>query len=154
MTQPLPLPLLRLTRARGSQGLAWGMLPLHTSSLCACTYHLFYNAESLAALVTLQAGLTFVGNCTLFAAAARIAGSDASDAQVRSGSAEGGDASFLAVSIVFSLASGAAVKWGSLLVDPLFEPSLPLALAIIFGGTALTGAALAQRSTTGEASAR
>ena len=126
------------------------MLPLHASSLCACTYHLFYNAESLAALVSLQAGLTLFGNCTLFAAAARIAGSGAADAaeppQSQSGGAVGSDASFLAGSLIFSVASGAAVKYGSLLLDPLFHPSMPLALAIIGGGTTLTGAALVYRS--------
>jgi hypothetical protein len=29
------------------KGLAWGMLPLHASSLCAVTYHLFYNPPQL-----------------------------------------------------------------------------------------------------------
>lgn len=27
------------------RGVTWGMLPLHTSGIVACTYHLFYNAE-------------------------------------------------------------------------------------------------------------
>jgi Protein of unknown function (DUF2499)/Protein of unknown function (DUF3593) len=54
------------------KGLTWGMLPLHTSGICACTYHLFYNAPSLNLLVTLQAGLTCLGNATMAFAAYRI----------------------------------------------------------------------------------
>ena len=54
-------------------GVAWGMLPSHASGVCACTYHLFYNQAALAWLVTAQAGLTFLGNCTLCVAAFRLA---------------------------------------------------------------------------------
>ncbi len=131
------------------KGLSWGMLPLHASSLCACTYHLFYNSPSLSSLVTLQAGLTCFGNCTLAAAALRLASryGDAPAAQLPRCSAPGdNDAAFLAKTLVGSLAGGAAVKYASLLSDLPFEPSLPLALAIILSGTAATGAALAARS--------
>jgi hypothetical protein len=54
-------------------GVAWGMLPSHASGVCACTYHLFYNQAALAWLVTAQAGLTALGNTTLFIAALRLA---------------------------------------------------------------------------------
>ena len=54
-------------------GVAWGMLPSHASGVCACTYHLFYNQAALSWLVTAQAGLTFLGNTTLFIAALRLA---------------------------------------------------------------------------------
>mmetsp|Transcript_239 Transcript_239/g.652 ORF Transcript_239/g.652 Transcript_239/m.652 type:complete len:515 (-) Transcript_239:22-1566(-) len=54
-------------------GVAWGMLPSHASGVCACTYHLFYNQAALAWLVTAQAGLTLLGNTTLFIAALRLA---------------------------------------------------------------------------------
>jgi hypothetical protein len=54
------------------KGLTWGMLPLHSSGICACTYHLFYNAPSLNLLVTLQAALTCLGNTTMAFAAYRI----------------------------------------------------------------------------------
>ena len=54
-------------------GIAWGMLPSHASGVCACTYHLFYNQAALSWLVTAQAGLTFLGNTTLFIAALRLA---------------------------------------------------------------------------------
>ena len=55
------------------KGLTWGMLPLHTSGICACTYHVFYNAPSLAFLVPLQAALTCIGNTTAAYAAYRLA---------------------------------------------------------------------------------
>ncbi|CAM6084999.1 unnamed protein product [Calypogeia fissa] len=54
------------------KGLTWGMVPLLGGAMCACTWHFFYNAESLEVLVVLQAFLTVVGNCTLWAAAYRI----------------------------------------------------------------------------------
>lgn len=54
------------------KGLTWGMLPLHTSGICACTYHFFYNSPSMEWMVALQAGLTTFGNFTLWWAAYRI----------------------------------------------------------------------------------
>ena len=32
------------------KGLTWGMLPFHSSVLCACTYHVFYNAPPVLLL--------------------------------------------------------------------------------------------------------
>lgn len=55
------------------KGLTWGMLPLHASGICACTYHIFYNASSLQYLVESQAFLTLLGNLTCAIAAYRIA---------------------------------------------------------------------------------
>ena len=49
------------------------MLPLHASGVAACTYHFFYNNPDLAFLVTLQAGLTALGNTTVAIAAFRLA---------------------------------------------------------------------------------
>ncbi|GMH28891.1 hypothetical protein Nepgr_030734 [Nepenthes gracilis] len=54
------------------KGLSWGMVPLLGGALCACTWHFFYNSESLEALVTLQAALTVIGNATMCIAAYRI----------------------------------------------------------------------------------
>lgn len=129
------------------QGMSWGMLPLHASSLCAVTYHLFYNAPELSPLVTLQAGLTCFGNCTLAAAAIRLASKygDEPAAVVSSPSADA-DSAFLAKGLVTSVAVGAAVKYASLLSDVPFTPSLPLALAIIGAGVAATTMSFAQRS--------
>ncbi|CAI0476709.1 unnamed protein product [Linum tenue] len=54
------------------KGLSWGMVPLLGGALCACTWHFFYNAESLEVLVALQAALTVIGNATMAIAAFRI----------------------------------------------------------------------------------
>lgn len=56
------------------KGLTWGLLPLHSSGITACTYHLFYN--QIPALVPLQALLTCFGNTTAAYAAWRIARSN------------------------------------------------------------------------------
>eukprot|EP00814_Leptocylindrus_danicus_P004678 CAMPEP_0116011700 /NCGR_PEP_ID=MMETSP0321-20121206/4711_1 /TAXON_ID=163516 /ORGANISM="Leptocylindrus danicus var. danicus, Strain B650" /LENGTH=268 /DNA_ID=CAMNT_0003480957 /DNA_START=170 /DNA_END=976 /DNA_ORIENTATION=- len=50
-----------------------GMLPLHASGIAACSYHFFYNPSNLQGLVSLQAGLTLLGNLTVAIAAYRIA---------------------------------------------------------------------------------
>jgi hypothetical protein len=55
------------------KGVTWGMLPLHTSGIIACTYHLFYNADALSWCVVLQAGMTCLGNITLALACLRLA---------------------------------------------------------------------------------
>ena len=55
------------------KGVTWGMLPLHTSGIVACTYHLFYNAPAISWCVALQAGMTCVGNTTLAIACLRLA---------------------------------------------------------------------------------
>ena len=49
------------------------MLPLHTSGIVACTYHLFYNAPAIGWCVALQAGMTCLGNTTLALACLRLA---------------------------------------------------------------------------------
>ncbi|KAL1201661.1 hypothetical protein V5N11_006204 [Cardamine amara subsp. amara] len=54
------------------KGLSWGMVPLLGGALCACTWHFFYNDESLEVLVALQAALTVIGNITICIAAYRI----------------------------------------------------------------------------------
>ncbi|KNA12270.1 hypothetical protein SOVF_127420 [Spinacia oleracea] len=54
------------------KGLSWGMIPLLGGAMCACTWHFFYNAESLELLVALQAALTVSGNATICIAAYRI----------------------------------------------------------------------------------
>jgi len=54
---------------RAWQGLALAMLPALVSAMCACTWHFFDNIESLEWLVTVQASMTVLGNCTLCLAA-------------------------------------------------------------------------------------
>lgn len=58
-----------VTEDRRWWGLACAMLPALVSAMCACTWHFFDNAESFSWLVTLQASMTVVGNCTLCMAA-------------------------------------------------------------------------------------
>ncbi|CAN8062454.1 unnamed protein product [Agarophyton chilense] len=135
------------------KGLTWGMLPLHTSGICACTYHFFYNAPSLNILVLLQAGLTVLGNSTMALAAYRIArvGSGATvnestQEKVKEPSLLGFEdlASLPDSNILFtfklfvlSAAGSAVVKWGSLYFDAPFNAPLTLALGIIFVPTGL-----------------
>ncbi|OAY85033.1 Ycf49-like protein [Ananas comosus] len=54
------------------KGLSWGMVPLLGGALCACTWHFFYNSESLEVLVAIQGALTVIGNMTMCIAAFRI----------------------------------------------------------------------------------
>lgn len=56
------------------KGLTWALIPLHSSGITACTYHLFYNR--IPFLVPLQAFLTCVGNITAAYAGFRIAKSN------------------------------------------------------------------------------
>jgi hypothetical protein len=51
------------------KSLAWAMVPVLISAMCACTWHFFDNLPSLEWLVTVQAAFTVVGNCTLMTAA-------------------------------------------------------------------------------------
>lgn len=58
-----------VTGNKAWRALAWGMLPALISAMCACTWHFFDNPAHLDWLVTLQAAMTLVGNCTLMAGA-------------------------------------------------------------------------------------
>ena len=58
-----------VTKNRAWRVLSWAMLPALVSAMCACTWHFFDNSDSLAWLVTVQASMTVVGNCTQCAAA-------------------------------------------------------------------------------------
>merc|ERR1719324_1280158 len=53
------------------KGLTWGMLPSSASSVCALTFHVFYNR--IPWILTAEAFFTFLGNATLGIAAFRIA---------------------------------------------------------------------------------
>lgn len=50
------------------RSLSFAMLPALVSAMCACTWHFFDNPKSLDWLVTLQAAMTAIGNCTLLIA--------------------------------------------------------------------------------------
>lgn len=148
------------------KGLTWGMLPLHASGVCACTYHFFYNAPELQFLVTSQAGLTLLGNITCMLAAFRIARSNgwtlkslnpfpASATSPEGLVAEGIAAMPLVVDpakarvtasnevlaaqlAALTLASSYLVKYGELGLDLPFAPNALAAGAMITGIPALT----------------
>ncbi|PSB01123.1 DUF2499 domain-containing protein [Merismopedia glauca] len=58
-----------VTSNKSWRALSLGMLPALIGAMCACTWHFFENTLSLEWLVTLQASMTVLGNCTLFLAA-------------------------------------------------------------------------------------
>lgn len=152
------------------KGLTWGMLPLHASGICACTYHFFYNPSSLQFLVTMQAGLTLLGNLTCAIAAFRIAQSNGwnldeinplpkSSTNPRGLVADGIAAmpltlrepeetnQVLAAKVVgLTLFLSYLVKYGELGLDLPFEPNAAVALAMVSGIPAVTAFQYYQRS--------
>ncbi|GKZ01204.1 hypothetical protein MPSEU_001071800 [Mayamaea pseudoterrestris] len=147
------------------KGLTWGMLPLHASGVCACTYHFFYNVPELQFLVSSQAGLTFLGNLTCMIAAFRIARSNGwtlanlnplpqSSTSPEGLVAEGiaampliVDAKSKAVEsnqalaaklVAATLATSYLVKYGELGLDLPFTPNPLVATAMIVGIPAMT----------------
>ena len=149
------------------KGMTYGMLPLHASGICACTYHFFYNPSSLQFLVSMQAGFTLLGNITCAIAAFRIAranGWTLSEANpfrgednpnVLAADSIAGEALVLrepesnlvligkvAASTVFL---SYAVKYGSLGIDLPFEPNALVGLATVLGIPALTAYSFYQR---------
>ncbi|KAJ8443805.1 hypothetical protein Cgig2_017286 [Carnegiea gigantea] len=62
----------RRRRERKEKKWEQGQVPALGGAMCACTWHFFYNAESLEVLVALQAALTVFGNATMCIAAFRI----------------------------------------------------------------------------------
>uniref|UniRef100_A0A7S0QUT8 Uncharacterized protein n=1 Tax=Pyramimonas obovata TaxID=1411642 RepID=A0A7S0QUT8_9CHLO len=129
------------------KGLTWAMVPSLASGLSACTFHLFYNPSELTPLVTLQSGLTLLGNTTLCLAALRISQASASPAlepplPAAAAPAEAeadsdSDAAFVLKLLLLSAGGGALVKAGSVAAGlPDAQPSLALAAAIILTATA------------------
>lgn len=146
------------------KGLTWGMLPLHASGICACTYHFFYNPSMLQFLVSMQAGFTLLGNITCAIAAYRIARSngwtlDELNPFPKSDTNPAGlmvDAtaalplikkepkeSNLALAgklAAATLVTSYVVKYGELGLDLPFNPNAGVALAIALGLPSLTAA--------------
>ena len=128
------------------KGLTWAMIPSHTSGICACTYHFFYNAPVVNWIVALQAFLTFAGNTCLALAAYRISKfeSGVADGDVSSGTPSSGrvakpleesDAAFVVDMALRSVLVAVAVKYGELAFDLPFEqnPSIAAVLIIALG---------------------
>jgi Protein of unknown function (DUF2499) len=144
------------------KGLTWGMLPLHASGICACTYHFFYNPSSLQFLVSMQAGLTLLGNLTCAIAAYRIARSNGWNLDevnpfpksstdptglIADGVAvmpltlrepEESNGVLAAKVVGLTLTLSYLVKYGELGLDLPFEPNGPVALAMVLGIPAIT----------------
>jgi hypothetical protein len=144
------------------KGLTWGMLPLHASGICACTYHFFYNPSSLQFLVTSQAGLTLLGNITCMIAAYRIAASNGwtfaelnpfpksatspegllaeglAGTPLQVVPAEESNEILAAKLLVVTLLASYAVKYGELTLDLPFTPNPYVATAMILGIPAIT----------------
>lgn len=161
------------TRNPKWKGLTWGMLPLHASGLCACTYHFFYNPSAFQFLVTSQAGLTLLGNITLMIAAFRIASSNgwtlneinpfpqsstspiglvadgiaAMPLEVKTdGTASESNAALAAKLALVTLGLSYAVKYGELGLDLPFTPNPAIATAIVVGIPAITAYTFYRRS--------
>jgi hypothetical protein len=153
------------------KGLTWGMLPLHASGVCACTYHFFYNPAMLQLLVSMQAGFTLLGNLTCAIAAFRIAQSNgwsvgelnpfankdepSPQAMIADENAamalvlqEPKESNLVLVAKVVALTFGASylVKYGELGLDAPFNPSVPLGLAMVLGVPAITAYAYYSKS--------
>mmetsp|Transcript_10394 Transcript_10394/g.10468 ORF Transcript_10394/g.10468 Transcript_10394/m.10468 type:complete len:391 (+) Transcript_10394:93-1265(+) len=144
------------------KGMTWGMLPSHTSGVCACTYHLFYNSPSISWIVAVQAFLTVFGNSTMAYAAYRIfqfennKRNNASVEEINSASSSDTDANInadetgliplnetdgeLATKIlVTSVLASIVVKYGELFSDIPFDPVWYAPLSIIAFSTAIHG---------------
>jgi hypothetical protein len=152
------------------KGLTWGMLPLHASGICACTYHFFYNPSSLQFLVSMQAGFTLLGNITCMIAAFRIAQSNGwnfdevnpfprSNTDPRGLVADGIAATpltlvepeetnqvLVAKVVGLTLALSYLIKYGSLGIDLPFEPNAAIGLAMVIGIPGITAYQYYQRS--------
>ena len=151
------------------KGMTWGMLPLHASGVCACTYHFFYNPSSLQFLVSMQAGFTLLGNLTCAIAAFRIArsngwnlgeinpfkGEDDTSGLVADGIAsealvlrEPVESNLVLATkvVVATLVLSYATKYGSLGIDLPFNPNTFVGLAMVLGIPGLTAYSYYQRS--------
>mmetsp|Transcript_23120 Transcript_23120/g.54594 ORF Transcript_23120/g.54594 Transcript_23120/m.54594 type:complete len:553 (+) Transcript_23120:77-1735(+) len=155
------------------KGMSWGMLPLHASGVCACTYHFFYNPSSLQFLVSMQAGFTLLGNITCAIAAFRIARENgwtlsevnpfrkeddpailaadgiAAEALVLREPVES-NAVLAAKVTAGTLFLSYAVKYGSLGLDLPFEPNAFVGLAVVLGLPGLTAYTFYQRGNAAE----
>lgn len=152
------------------KGLTWGMLPLHASGICACTYHFFFNPSALQWLVSMQAGFTCLGNITCAIAAYRIAISNGwtldeinpfpksptspvgltveAIASMPLQSVERSESNALLFSKVAALTlfTSYAIKYGELGLDVPFTANGPVALAMVIGIPAITAFQFANRS--------
>lgn len=127
------------------KGLTLAMLPAHASGLCACVFHLFYNAPAVQVLVALQAALTVLGNTTMAAAAFRIykyeqenLNSVSSTVVASYGVIKSNNdwqVRFWGALFVKAVSLAVIVKYGELLVNLPFHPSILPAVSLVLAPT-------------------
>lgn len=136
------------------KGLVWAMLPLHTSGLCACTYHLFYNAPTLNWLVAVQAALTCFGNAAMAFATWRIfSASKDANVQLHTEKPVASLSTFPASPFQYyvqlavpTVLLSIIVKWGSLTLDFPLHPTVLGAASVVAVPTGLNALKWAIRS--------
>jgi len=130
------------------KALSIGMIPSHTSGLCACTFHFFYNSPLLLWLVSFQALTTVIGNSTMAFAAYRIYEYEKNN-PIKKGQLlplDKSDKDFVAELLLNSFVIAMIVKYGELLIDFPFNPTTSVAAGIIISGTILNSSKYFKRS--------
>ena len=130
------------------KGMAIGMIPSHTSGLCACTFHFFYNSPLLLWLVSFQALTTVIGNSTMAFAAYRIYEYEKNN-PIKKGQLlplDKSDKDFVAELLLNSFVIAMIIKYGELLIDFPFNPTTSVAAGIIISGTVLNSSNYFKRS--------
>jgi len=124
------------------KNLTVAMSPFLASGLTACTFHAFYNSQSINALVPMQALLTLIGNCGCAYAAYTIKSSEAQGRQdggraalALEGEREIDDGLGFALKLaLWTTLASAAIKYGELYspaADFFAEPTYDKAIGII-----------------------
>ena len=121
------------------KNLTLAMSPFLASGLTACTFHAFYNAPSINALVPLQALLTLLGNCGCALAAYTITSGEKTTVGDGSVALKGERAiddgfSFALKLALWTTLASCAVKYGELYepaADFFAQPSYSKAIGII-----------------------
>lgn len=137
------------------KGMTWGMLPSHTSGICACTYHFFYNNPDINWIVALQAFLTVFGNTTMAYAAYRIFAYADRNTDSTSDPANGvavvttlpeSDGELAKNVLISSVLGSLLIKYGELFSDFPFDPQWYSVMSIILVSTAIHGSVYAYKS--------
>ncbi|MAD25627.1 MAG: hypothetical protein CMO44_15820 [Verrucomicrobiales bacterium] len=124
------------------KGLTWAMVPFLASGLTACTFHIFYNAPELNALVPLQALLTLTGNTGCAFAVYRVWNQGKKLLNGGVFTTESSEVTLEENLLAFKLAlwtsmTALIIKYGELAIESPFEPSYLKAAILIVLPTAL-----------------
>jgi hypothetical protein len=121
------------------RGLSVAMSPFLASAFAACTFHLFYNAPAINALVPLQALLTLSGNVGCAAAAWRIAAEG--ERVMMEATASSSGANGVGVGAAGAEVIGTGTGTG-LVPPPSWAPKPDLSFALKLAGWSVLGSAL------------